>query len=247
MAQFHMEIAGAVFSVRSLFDSTKDYCRNYLTEKNAECSVVVFPEDLVFEQQMLDEEALEEGMKRRKFTDPFLERTAIQRKVAEYLIHRNVLLIHGSAVAVDGLGYLFTAACGTGKSTHTRYWREIFGNRAVMVNDDKPFAHIAETGVTLYGAPWSGKHGLDTNIAVPLQGICILTRGPENKIRRISSDEALPMLLHQSQMPMEKELHGAFQTLVRSLAQTVPLWHMECTKDPRAAKVAHDAMSGSSF
>ena len=243
MAYFKIKIAGAVFSVRSLFDSTKDYCRDYLTEADADFSLEVFPEDLVFEQQALDEEAREEGMKRRKFTDPFLERTAIQRKVAEALFDRDVLLIHGSAVAVDGLGYLFTAACGTGKSTHTRYWREVFGGRAVMVNDDKPFVHITASGVTMYGAPWSGKHGLHTNVAVPLKGVCILERGSENRIKRILPEDALSMLLHQSQLPLAEDKADAFRQLVCRLADATLLWRMACTKDPQAATIAWESMS----
>ena len=245
MAEFRIEIAGKVFAVTSLFESTRDYCRCYLTEKDADFSVAVSPEDLIREQQYLDEEAREEGMKRRKFTDPFLERTAIQRKVAEALLEEGVLLVHGSSIAVDGQGYLFTAKCGTGKSTHARYWREVFGNRAVTVNDDKPFLRITPAGVTMYGAPWSGKHGLDTNIAVPLKGICILERGGENRIFPLTAEEALPMLLHQSQPPLEEEKQAGFCALVTRLAASVSLWRMECTKDPQAALVSWEAMSGS--
>ena len=243
MADFRIEIAGAVFSVTSLFDSTKDYCKDYLTEKAPEHHIEVLRADLVFEQDMLDEEARQEGLKQRKFTDPFLERTAIQRKAAEFLFDQSVLLVHGSAVAVDGQGYLFTANCGTGKSTHTRYWREVFGERAVMVNDDKPFLRLTPQGVTLYGTPWSGKHGLHTNITLPLKGICILERGPENRIEKISPEEALPMLLHQIQPPLAEEKAEAFSRLVIRLADITPLWRMECTKDPRAATIAWEAMS----
>ena len=75
MAQFRIEIAGAVFQVSSLFESTGDYCKNYFTEQHPDFSLQVFPEDLVFEQNFLDEEAKAEGLKRRKFSDPFLERT----------------------------------------------------------------------------------------------------------------------------------------------------------------------------
>lgn len=243
MADFKIEIAGAVFAVRSLFESTKDYCKNYLTEKDPAFSVEVFPEDLVFEQKALDEEAREEGMKRRKFTDPFLERTAIQRKVADHLLGQNTLLYHGSGIALDGEGFLFTAACGTGKSTHTRFWREVFGGRAVMVNDDKPFLKLTPEGITMYGAPWSGKHGLDTNIAVPLKGICILVRGPENRIFPILAEEALPMLLHQGCEPTDRANLPQFEALIRKLAESVPLWRMECARDPQAAVIARNAMS----
>ncbi|MDD7517902.1 hypothetical protein [Ruminococcus flavefaciens] len=39
----------------------------------------------------------------------------------------DTVLFHGSVIAVDGHGFLFTAKSGTGKSTHTRLWREYFG------------------------------------------------------------------------------------------------------------------------
>ena len=243
MAEFCIEIAGRVAAVTSLFDSTKDYCRAYLTDKAPEYSVTVTREDLAFEQQALLEEALEEGIKPRVFTDPFLDRAAIQRKVAEALLEWDVLLFHGSTVAVDGLAYSFTADCGTGKSTHTRYWRQVFGDRAIMVNDDKPFLRIGDDGVLACGAPWSGKHGLDTNVTLPLKGICILHRGSENAIRPISPDEAIAMLTKQCIAPVDSEKLPKFTALVEKLSKTVPLWQMDCTKDPDAARVSHAAMS----
>jgi len=238
-----MKIAGYTASVTGLFDSTRDYCRKYLTEEKPDFAVTVTREDLVFEQEALRQEALEEGIKVRVFADPFLERTAIQRKVAEYLFDRSVLMTHGSTVAVDGRAYLFTAKCGTGKSTHVRLWRQMFGDRAVMVNDDKPFLKITETGVWAWGSPWSGKHGLDTNITVPLQGICILERGKENRIEKIAPEEALPMLLHQSYCPLDPEKRVRFEVLVKQLAEKSQLWHMYCNMDPSAAEVSHNAMS----
>ena len=177
MPEFKMKIAGHTAAVTALFDSTPLYFKAYLTEDAPAFSITVTREDLDFEQEFLRQEALEEGIKVRKFTDPFLERTAIQRKIADFLFERDVLMTHGSTVAVDGKAYLFTAKCGTGKSTHTRLWRQVFESRAAMVNDDKPFLKITEAGVLACGSPWSGKHGLDTNITVPLQGICILERG----------------------------------------------------------------------
>lgn len=244
MAEFCIEIAGRVAAVTSLFDSTRDYCRRYLTDREADFAVTVTREDLAFEQQALLEEALEEGIRPRVFTDPFLDRAAIQRKVAEALFDSKVLLFHGSTVAVDGEAYLFTADCGTGKSTHTRLWRQVFGNRAVMVNDDKPFLKITEASVLACGAPWSGKHGLDTNITVPLKGICILRRGSRNRIRPISAAEAMPMLRKQSVPPLDAGKLPDYDALVAALGQRCPLWEMYCTKDPEAAFVAYEAMSG---
>lgn len=243
MDVFTMEIAGLVVRVQPMFQSTKEYCRSYLTNKEPELFVQVTEEDLAFEQMMLDKEAVEEGMKLRKFTGPFLERTTIQRCVAEYLLDRNTLLLHGSTVAVDGKAYLFTAPCGTGKSTHTRLWREAFGDRAIMVNDDKPFLQITPTDVLAYGSPWSGKHGLATNVCVPLHGICSLQRGQGNEIHRIEPEQIKELLCHQAHMIADASVLQKGYALVNQLAQSVPLWEMSCNKELDAAKVAYSAMS----
>ena len=243
MAEFTIKIAGHRFGVCSLFESTKEYCRRYWTEEKPELPITVQPSDLVFEQQMLEREAVEEGIRIRKFQDPFLERTAIQRAVAEYLFDREILMLHGSTVAVDGRGYLFTAKCGTGKSTHTRLWCQAFQNRAIMVNDDKPFLKITEDSIWVCGSPWSGKHGLDTNVTVPLAGICILERGLENCIEPCMLESVLPMLLHQSYCPLDSAKTAAWEALVGKLAEKVPLWKMQCNKDVAAAQAAYEAMS----
>ena len=238
-----MSIAGQTGLIQGLYESTGAYFAKYLSEKAEDFSFAVTQDHLAFEQAQLDEEALQEGLRRRAFTGPFLERAAIQRAFARHLLQHQTLLLHGSTVAVDGRAYLFTARCGTGKSTHTRLWREHFGDRAVMVNDDKPFLRITEDAVTAFGSPWSGKHGLDTNMAAPLQGICILERGREDRIFPISAEEALPMLLHQSFWPQDAAAQEMTRQLVDKLAKTVPLWRMECTISPEAAAIAHEAMA----
>ena len=235
---FHIEIASLVTCVQPMFGSTREYCRSYLTEREPAFFVEVTGADLVCQQAALDQEADREGLRRRKFTDPFLERTVIQEKIAEKLLERDTLLLHGSTVAVDGQAYLFTAPCGTGKSTHTRLWREQFGDRAVMVNDDKVFLQLRQDSVWAYGSPWTGKHGIGNNISVPLKGICFLQRGTENQIQKAAPEKWLPELIHQSFLPEQR-----YSDLILQLAQMIPLWEMSCTKDPQAATIAYEAMS----
>ena len=244
MEAFTMEIAGLAVRVQPLFQSTKEYCRPYLTDKAPELCVQTTEADLEFEQRVLELEAVEEGLKIRKFTEPFLERTAIQRHVADHLVSRNTIMLHGSTVSVDGRAYLFTAPCGTGKSTHTRLWRELFGQRAVMVNDDKPFLQITSDGVLAYGSPWSGKHGLGSNVCVPLKGICLLRRGKENAISPIEGKDLIETLRRQVHMPEDATLAQKALTLVDALAERVALWEMDCNRELDAARVAYRAMSG---
>lgn len=235
MAGFTLALAGHSFAVESLFDSTAHYCSRYPATAAPEILLTVTREELACQQQLLRQEALEEGLKPRVFSDPFLERAVLQRKAAAYLRQFDTFLFHGSTVAVDGRAYLFTAPCGTGKSTHTRLWREHFGERAVMVNDDRPLLMLTSAGVTAWGTPWSGKHGLDTNLHAPLAGVCILERGVENKIAPISPEEALPFLLTQAE--------AEDGPLVGKLAGIVPLWKMSCTKSGEAARISQEAMA----
>lgn len=242
MAAFTMTVAGFTARVQSLFDSTPHYFKEYLTDQPADFSVTVTREDLAHQRQMLYEEALEEGMRPRIFPEPFLERSAIQYAYAQALLDRDVLLLHGSTVAVDGRAYLFTAPCGTGKSTHTRLWMAHFGSRAVMVNDDKPFISIRPEGVFASGSPWCGKHGLGSNITVPLGGICLLRRGAQNRMEPATVQQILPTLLHQGCLPADPAKAAFYEALMTTLARSVPLWQMECTKDPEAAQVASRVM-----
>jgi len=238
-----MKIAGHTAAVTSLFESTPQYFRAYLSQDPPEFSISVSRENIEFEQADLLEEAYRDGFKPRVFADPFLERAAIQRAFAEFLFAHNILLFHGSAIAVDGKGYLFTAHSGTGKSTHTRLWRQVFGDRAVMVNDDKPFLKLGADGIWLHGSPWSGKHGLDANVCVPLKGLCILERGKENSIVPADPEAVLPMLRKQGYQPLDETKHPGFLELTELLSQRIPLWRLTCNKEPQAAILAHSAMS----
>lgn len=242
MANFNMKIAGHTANITSLFESTPQYFRPYLTDDPPEFSVVVTKENIDFEQADLLEEAHRDGFRPRVFTDPFLERAAIQRAFAEFLFNFDILLFHGSAIAVDGEGFVFTAHSGTGKSTHTRLWRQVFGERAIMVNDDKPFLQLKETGILLHGSPWSGKHGLDANICVPLKGLCLLERGTENRITPMESDAFLPMLRKQAYQPLDPGQADRFLDLTLRLSKQAQFWKMACNKNPEAAEVAFSAM-----
>lgn len=244
MDAFTMEIAGSVISVQPMFQSTREYCKPYLTDKEPDYYIHVTPGDLASEQLILEKEAVEQGIKPRKFKEPFLERATIQRQVADFLVSRGALMLHGSTIAVDGRAYLFTAPCGTGKSTHTRLWREVFGDRALMVNDDKPFLIINADGVFASGSPWCGKHGLASNITVPLAGICCLQRGKDNVIVPTDAADVSDILRQQAHTPADEALLVKSYALIDLIGQKVPLSVMRCNMDPDAARISFHAMSG---
>lgn len=240
---YKMKLVSHMIDVDTIFASTWDYCLPYLAEGNAALSVAITLEDIAVERQKAAREDVLEGLPIRNLSDSQLEITALQRKIAEEFFSRNILLFHGSVIAVDNAAYLFTAKSGTGKSTHTRLWREMLGDRAVMVNDDKPFLQLTDQGVIAHGSPWNGKHRLGENISVPLKAICILERSDENWIKPITAAQALPMLFQQSQRPQNPANMPKYMELIDKLTNSVEFYRMGCNMDPEAAHISYEAMS----
>ena len=239
MTVFTVKMAGIAFDIHSS-GAMEQLCRDYITaDAPGEYSISVTAEVVEKERQQL-----------RNKQDPgaensaaAIESLALCRALAEYLPSRDRVLFHGSSLAIDGKGVLFTAKSGTGKSTHTRLWREVFGDRVVMVNDDKPFLHITPEGTTVYGTPWCGKHRLGSNISAPLRAICIVCRGEENRIQRVTFREALPTLLQQTYMPEDPRMLQRTLALADCLSRTVPVYRLYCNMDPQAAQVAYAGLN----
>lgn len=236
------KIADKVVEVNSIYDEVHEYCTDYLTDEPADYSVTTTQADIDFECEKSAREDEIEGIVTRHFSDSYLEELAVYRKIAEQMISYDTILFHGSVVAVDGVGYLFTAKSGTGKSTHTRLWREYFGDRAVMVNDDKPLLKITDSGVIAYGTPYNGKHRLGTNTSVPLKAICILTRSADNHIEAITREQAYTILLQQVYRPADMLKMTKTLELVDRLADSVKLYKLDCNMDISAAKIAYEGM-----
>lgn len=240
--EFTIALAGHCIRVTALFSATRQFCAGYETDSPADFHVTVTPEDIAFEREKSAREQALEGLRPRSFSDEYLETLAVYRKIAERLPMRNTILFHGSAIAVDDQACLFTAKSGTGKSTHTRLWRQQFGNRATMVNDDKPLLRLEESGVCVCGTPWKGKHGLGENIIVPLKAICILERSAENHIEEISLKEAYPMLVQQCYRPAEPAALMQVLSVADRIGRKVKLYRLGCNMDPSAAVTAYNGI-----
>lgn len=161
-----------------------------------------------------------------------------------HLVEFDALLIHSSAVVMDGYAYLFSAPCGTGKSTHTTMWREAFGyDKVLMLNDDKPAVRLENGRWYAYGTPWSGKTAQNLNIRVPIGGICMLARGEVNEIVPFGGIRAVQELLEQTYRSPNGAERGKLMELLDQLLKMVPVWKLHCTPTVEAAMVSHKAMA----
>ena len=244
MPPFTVRIAGVSIAVTPCFPGAAGPFAGYLWDGAAQFAVSVTPEALEKERAAASAMARKYPYLFGPLDGPELEGLSVYHQIAEGLINYDALVFHGSAVALDGAGYVFTAPSGTGKSTHTRLWRQQFGPRAVMVNDDRPVLKFEADRVLVCGAPWMGKAKLGENITVPLKAVCVLERGAENAVEPLSPAEAYPKLLRQSYQAGTEAYQTRLLALLDRLVRAAELYRLTCNMDPEAALVAYRGMGG---
>jgi hypothetical protein len=78
--------------------------------------------------------------------------------IAESLLFLDSLLMHASYIDADGEAILFTAPCGTGKSTQAELWRKFAG--ATVINGDKAGVSFVDGRLCACGVPFCGTSGI---------------------------------------------------------------------------------------
>lgn len=242
---FVVKIAGKTIRITHFHPAVFRKSRAYLeNRKDAEIDIEVklTEEDIQYEKEQYKKSCSpEERDNCSGLTDADYEVAAANRKVAEALVEHDVLLLHGAAISVDNRAYLFVAKSGTGKTTHINLWRELLGEKVVVVNGDKPFVQVDEN-VTVYGSPWCGKEDMNTNCAVKLAGVCLLERGEENCIRKIEFSEAFPKLMSSVYRSKDEEKMQKIMSMVGTLGEKVAFYRLQCRPEAEAAKLAYEVM-----
>ena len=238
-----IELAGIPAEVICRHPVNELFLKDYVTDKPPLISVVPTEEDLDRIQADHDRMCRAEGRPQHKRSGAFLENNAIHALLAEKLVDFDVLLLHGSALCIDGKAYIFTAPSGTGKSTHARLWREVYGGRVIMINDDKPLLKISEDGTTVYGTPWAGKPHLSCNACAPLGAIAELKRDEYNHIEPMTGAEAFPVLMKHSYRSRDPVTMMKIMELRKRLLDTVSFYSLGCNMSPEAARVAFETMN----
>ena len=160
-------------------------------------------------------------------------------------VGHNVTPVHSSAIVCNGRAVLFLGESGTGKSTHTRLWRENIAG-AVLLNDDSPFIGFVDGRATAFGAPWSGKTPCYKQEQYPIAAIVRLSQAPHNAIRPLRSVHAIGALL-PSLTPAfgyDDELQDRMLATLSKIISQVPVYHLECLPDAVAARLSYDTVFG---
>lgn len=215
-------------------DFTKKYMKDYLTE----CSDVDFTVEVTKEMIEKEKEIVVEPV-----SEPYYEITAILREICKVVLEEyNGFFLHCSCLCYNNEAYVFTAPSGTGKSTHSRLWREFLGEKVTMINDDKPIVRMIDDVFFIYGTPWNGKHRISNNIKAPIKAIYYLHQSQKNKVVKCDPISALTKILSQTVLPDSKVVMNHLLDMLEKLLLTTNVYDLYCNISYDAVKTALDSI-----
>ena len=224
-----IQLAGVNVGIQNQYDLTTKL-REWITDAPPEFTV-----------QVSQEEIEREG-RGEEMSGQYREFVCVYRHIAERMPDYDAFVFHGAAVAMEGRCFLFTAPSGTGKTTHVRNWVLRFPRKAYILNGDKPILRRTDRGFRVYGTPWRGKENQGYALDLPIQGICLLHRGTENRIQSVEGEELVRFLLRQVYLPKDPGRLARLLELLDACCREVPAYTMTCTPDPISAQIAWEAM-----
>lgn len=222
--------------IKAKYAYTYRMCNDYLhSDQSAKADITV---------EISEEEIAAEKGKASGFSDGYCESLCVYRRICNRIPSMGAVMFHSSVLSLDGDGYAFFGKSGAGKSTHTRMWCELFGDRAEVINGDKPIYRFDGERLIAYGTPWCGKEGLNKNKSVEVKALCLIKKAPENSIRRLSLAEAPRAVIEQVIMPKDAQnVIATLEFLDRALA-AVPVYELSCNISTDAARLSYETMKG---
>ena len=151
----------------------------------------------------------------------------------------NTVAIHSSCIVHNDKAILFLGESGTGKSTHTRLWREHIDG-TFLLNDDSPIIRVEDGKVWVYGSPWSGKTPCYKQERYELVGCVRLSQAPFNQIRKLSVLQSYGAI-HPSCPPefaYDSNLYDPISQFIDKLITNTPFYHLACLPNKEAAELS---------
>lgn len=225
-------LAGIPVQFDNCYPDLEHLCRGFETELPPELTIRVCDEDLA------EERVKQAGV----FSDGYLETVCCYRKAANALLDRDVFVMHGSVVELDGEGYAFLAPSGVGKTTQTRLWQQHFGTRLRVINGDKPLIRMESESFRAYGTPWRGKENLGCNASVPLKAIFFLNRSDTPSAIPAGHEQVVERLFRQLLLPKAPERMIHLLDMADRLVRTTQFYILNCNMTENSVLCAYQAV-----
>lgn len=153
--------------------------------------------------------------------------------LAQLFLPRKTLFIHSSYIDIGGKALLFSAPCGTGKSTQAALWQK--HRHAEIINGDKAGISIFGDKVFAHGVPFCGTSKICRNRSLPLGAIVLLSQAKENTVTRINGVEALRGIMENIYLDfLAPDEQLMCVDLIIEILSSVPVYRLSCTPDENA-------------
>ena len=147
----------------------------------------------------------------------------------------NASVFHSSVIDIGGEAILFTAPCGTGKSTQAALWEKY--RNAFVVNGDKSMIYEKDGVCLVSGVPFSGSSDICHNKILPVKAVVRLSQAKENKVEQLKGFNAYKSLhegCYHSKWNADYEKNTA--DLIEKFVLNVPVLSLACLPDESAVE-----------
>lgn len=230
---FIIEIAKLRIKVNNKYKFLEKQCEDYIVDS--------LEHDLEFSVTD-DEIAKEQNASPDPHSLGYLESICLYRKIALNLPKYDCILLHAAIVKVDNLAYGFSAKSGTGKTTHTRLWKQLLGDKMSYVNGDKPIIRIIDGKPYAFGTPWNGKEGYGDNTYAELKALTFIERNNNNSITLLPKKDILSRIIHQILLPKDQENLSKTFDILNILLSKINIYLLKCNMDIEAAEIAYNTI-----
>ena len=193
------------------------------------------------------DESIEKSMSKvaEGTTVPMMENFLMSGQFNRAAIKYSTMLVHSSALIYNDGAYLFSGNSGVGKSTHTRLLLNLLGDKAHIMNDDKPVVRLYDDKAIAFGTPFDGGSGIALNEAYPLKAIIFIERGEINSVRIPDSKEIIKKLYFQTAHMVSAKTAEKMLNNFDKLLELTDFYVLTCNMEPEAAHVTFDSIIGS--
>ena len=231
MVNFKIKIANKILDINAFNETTKKYCRDFLSDEEANYVITLTEEDL-------KNEALNSNDGHVYVNE---EISALYRKIAELLVEDDIVVFHGSSFKVSNGGFIVTARSGVGKSTHVKLLSQYLGDEFAYINDDKPLVVIQDGYPYIYSSPWNGKERRGNNNSAPLKAVLFLNRGIDNSYKALERNEQVYFkMLSQIYLPKEKSKREKALKIIDIIMKSINFYEINVNMDISAAEMTSE-------
>ncbi len=134
-------------------------------------------------------------------------------------VKRDAIMIHGSGIADNNIGRIFTGVSGKGKTTMAKLW---YNAGAEVLNDDRLIISKEKGDYVVHNTPMFYQ---DKPRHASLESIYLIHHAPSNELNRVTGSEAVSRLsANLIQHGYNADLVSRYLNFLTEMVETIPVY-----------------------